>query len=110
MVFHSVVDLHIVTDALVKLLEDAVKAADAVFTDGVTKDQVRVTGLAPGRSNTRDSTQFSRSTRNGSSSHQPWLIIVRLKLKVGGVAIEISINLGAEASLPAWFRQAPFSF
>src|SRR6266550_3453099 len=28
---------------------------------------------------------------------------VRLKLKVGGVAIEISINLGAEASLPPGF-------
>ena len=47
MAFHSVVDLHIVTDTLIKLLEDAVSAADAVFIDLVTKDQVGVTGLAP---------------------------------------------------------------
>ena len=47
MAFHSVADIHLVTDAVIKLIEDAVKNATAIFSGSVTNDQVKVTGLAP---------------------------------------------------------------
>ena len=46
-----------------------------------------VTGGADPRSRVRVRIQFSRSSAKGNNSHQPWLMTVRLKLKVGGVEI-----------------------
>ena len=49
------------------------------------------TGGREPKSITRRSSHFWRSIEKGQSSHQPWLIMVLLKLKFGGVGMVNSV-------------------
>src|SRR6266496_5727288 len=51
-----------------------------------------VTGTRLSKSSTRVSVQLFRSNSNGSNSTQPWLITVRLNLKLRGRGMDISID------------------
>jgi hypothetical protein len=51
-----------------------------------------VTGAVSVKSKTRTSVQVASSNAKGSSSHQPWLLTVRRKLKSRRTEIAISIT------------------
>jgi hypothetical protein len=55
-----------------------------------------VTGGRGSRAMTLVNSQASRSIEKGNSSHQPWLITVRGKLKVLGVGMVIGLVIGDE--------------
>src|SRR4051812_17008141 len=59
-----------------------------------------VTGLSSPSSITRRSSQLSCSNSKGRSWHQPWLSAVRLKLKLCGTGIEISMSVKVGKPFP----------